>query len=108
MHRSQCDARACSCKLWLAPGSILYSPLPSTLDRIKEKLQAVLDQVGTVGYVENDKDAQIVAELMEEVRDAVTVYQVSGNPKMYLCTSPLMKNWSRWRTNRPYTIRVSR
>ena len=31
-----------------------------------------------MGYVANDKDAQIVTELMDEIRDAVTDYQVSG------------------------------
>jgi len=60
-----------------------------------------------VGYVENDKDVQIVSELMEEIRDAVTVYQVGNNPKLCLFASSLMKNWSRWRTNRLYIIRVS-
>ena len=33
-----------------------------------------------MGYVENDKDAQIVSELMDDIRDAVTDYQVSCQP----------------------------
>ena len=38
----------------------------------------MLSRVEAVGYVENDKDVQIVSELMGDVRDAVTDYQVSG------------------------------
>ena len=65
----------------MAPGSIPYLPLSSTLEQIKEKLRAVLDQIETVGYVENEKDVQIVSGLMDDVRDAVTRYQVGPNPK---------------------------
>ena len=65
----------------MAPASILYLPLSSTLERIKEQLQAVLDQIEAMGYVENDKDVQVVSELMDDVRDAVTRYQVSLDPK---------------------------
>ena len=40
-----------------------------------------------MGYVENDKDVQTVSELMDDIRDAITDYQVSSDPKLFLCTS---------------------
>ena len=41
-------------------------------------------RVEAAGYKENDEDAQIVSELMDDIRDAVTNYQVGGDPKPYL------------------------
>ena len=32
-----------------------------------------------MGYTENDEDVQIVSELMDDIRDAVVDYQVSGD-----------------------------
>ena len=37
----------------------------------------MLGNIGAVGYVENDEDVQTVSELMDDIRDAVTDYQVS-------------------------------
>ena len=42
-------------------------------------MQSILERVGTVGYQGNDADAHEVAELAEDVRDAVIEYQVSPN-----------------------------
>ena len=43
-----------------------------------------MGRVEAVGYEENDRDAQIVSELMDNIRDAVTDYQVSGDYKLFL------------------------
>ena len=51
--------------------------LPSTLDLIKQKLRGLLGRVEAKGYVDNDKDVQIVSELVDDIRDATTDYQVS-------------------------------
>ena len=63
----------------------MYQPLSSTLEQIKDKLQGVLDRIEAVGYTENSKDAQAIFELMDEIQDAVTDYQVSGCSKPFLC-----------------------
>ena len=39
----------------------------------------MLGNIGAVGYVENDEDVQTVSELMDDIRDAVTDYQVSDS-----------------------------
>ena len=31
--------------------------------------------------MENDKDVQIMSELLDDIRDAITDYQVSNDPK---------------------------
>ena len=63
---------------------IVYRFTSSTLDRIKHKLRGVLSRVEAPGYTENDEDVQIVSEFMDDIRDAVIDYQVSGNPKPFL------------------------
>ena len=42
-------------------------------------MQSILERAGTVGYQGNDADERAVAELAEDVRDAVIEYQVSPN-----------------------------
>ena len=44
----------------------------------------MLGRVEAVGYKENDEDVQIVSELMGDIGDAVTNYQVGGDPKPFL------------------------
>lgn len=66
----------------------------------------VLSRVEDVGYTEDDEDVQIVSELMDNIRDVVIDYQVSCDPKPFL-RSPLFRQWSRRRTNRQYTSRIS-
>jgi len=68
-------------------GSTQDQPISSTLEQIKDKLQRVLDHIEAVEYKENDKDVQIVSELMDDVRDAVTDYQVSSDPRWFSITS---------------------
>lgn len=53
-----------------------HQPLFSALNRIKDKLQMVLDRIQAAGYMGDDKDIQIASELMDDIRDAVTDYQV--------------------------------
>ena len=50
------------------------------LEETKDKLQATLGKIGTVGYEENDADVRVVDELAEDARDAVIDYQVCFNP----------------------------
>ena len=95
--------------LWVIltlPGLFQYQPLSRTLDQIKDRHCAVLDRIEAVGYVENDKDVQIVSELVDDIRDVVTDYQVSSDPKQFP-HPPFKQNWFRWRANRPYMIRIS-
>ena len=65
----------------------------------------VLDHIQAVGYMGDDKDIQIVSELMDDIRDAVTDHQVGENLTPFLRLSFLC-NRSRWRTSRPYMIRI--
>ena len=51
----------------------------------------VLDHIEAVGYVENEKDVQTVSDLMDEIRDAVTDYQVSGDARLFPHSSFLKK-----------------
>ena len=44
----------------------------------------MLGRVEAAGYTENDVDIQTVSELVDDIRDAVTDYQVSGDPKQFL------------------------
>ena len=55
--------------------------------------------------MENDEDVQIVSELMDDIRDTVTDYQVSSDLRPFL-SSPHSVNRSRWRTSRLYMIRI--
>ena len=66
------------------PESVLYRLLSSTLDLINHKNRGVLDRVKVVGYTENNEDIQIVSELMDDIRDAVVDYQVSGDLDPFL------------------------
>jgi len=61
---------------------ILYQLLSSALNRIKCGLQGVLGRVEAAGYIENDEDIHVVSELMDDIRGAVTDYQVSGILKL--------------------------
>ena len=67
--------------------SIQDQPISSTLEQIKDKLQQVLSDIEAVGYMENDRDVQIVSELMDDIQDAVTDYQVSSDPRWFLQSS---------------------
>jgi len=45
-----------------------------------------------VGYVENEKDVQTISELMDDIRDVITDYQVSSDVKQLLSTSSFKQN----------------
>ena len=46
-----------------------------------------MSNIGDVGYMENDKDVQTVSELMDDIRDAVTDYQVSSQSSCFYMSS---------------------
>jgi len=58
--------------------------LSSTLNGIKRELQAVLGRVEATDDVRNEGDVQIVSNLIDQIRDALTDYQVSLDPKRFL------------------------
>jgi len=62
--------------------------LSSALNRIESKLRKVSDRIGTVGLTANDEDIRIVSELVEDIRDAVIDYQVSGGDLKWLLWAP--------------------
>ena len=65
----------------------------------------VSDSVEAVGYAGNDKNVRILSELADDIRDAVVDYQVRDDPVSFPWPSQ-SRNWSRWRTSRPYMIRI--
>ena len=84
----------------------MHSNVSSALNRIKHKLQELLGRVKAADYTENDEDVQTIAELMDEIRDAVTDHQVSGDSRLLL-RSPHSDTPSRRRNSRSCMIRVS-
>ena len=38
----------------------------------------MLDRIGVVGHITSEGDIQIVSELVDDIRDAIIDYQVSG------------------------------
>ena len=84
--------------------SISLTPF-SALNRIKDKLQMVSDRIQAADYAGDDKDFRIVSELMDDIRDTVTDYQVREDITPFLRPSH-SGHRSRWRTSRPYTIRI--
>jgi hypothetical protein len=56
----------------------------------KEKIDTVLERLHRLGLGKDDglllisRSQQIVSELMDDIRDAVIDYQVSGDPKPFL------------------------
>ena len=79
--------------------------LSRTLNRIKGELQVVLDRIEAAGHAGNAKDIQIASDLMDNIRDAITDYQVRGDPKPFLQPSH-SGNRSRLCTSRPCAIRM--
>ena len=43
----------------------------------------VLSRVEAAGYTRDNEEVQIVSELMDDIRDAVTDYQVCGDPNPF-------------------------
>ena len=52
--------------------------LSSALERIKNKLEDLSDRVENMEQTGDNGDAKVVAELVGDIRDAVTDCQVSG------------------------------
>ena len=51
----------------------------------------MLGRVEAADYAENDEDVRIVSELMDDIRDVVTDYQVSSDPEQFLRALSLKK-----------------
>jgi len=51
----------------------------SSLEKIAKRSQAISDKGTFAGFVDKGKDSQEVADLIEELRDAIVYYQVSGH-----------------------------
>lgn len=56
--------------------------VPSSLERIKVKLKDITDRFENMGPTWNGEDARVVPGLMDDVRNAVTDFQVSGNTQL--------------------------
>lgn len=59
--------------------SILHSILPSSLERIKDKLKNISDRFENTEHTAKSEDAKVVSELMGDIQNAITDFQVSGN-----------------------------
>jgi len=75
---SQQEPIPCSC--------LSFRPIPvefhaefssSTLERFKQKLQEVSDRIENAGYTGSNEDAEVVSQLMDEIRAAIVDCQVS-------------------------------
>ena len=57
------------------------------LERTENELRPISERTNAAGRRENDADIQVVCELAENVRDAITEYQVSPDlplaPRMH-------------------------
>jgi hypothetical protein len=60
-----------------------------------------------VDYAGNEEDAQVVSDLMDKIRDALTDYQVSVDPKKFL-RPPSLNRSSTGRTTESHTRSGSR
>ena len=60
--------------------SLFNPPLnpSSALEQIKTELREVSDHVKSVGRAGSNEDTNTVSELMDDIRDVVTNYRVSG------------------------------
>jgi len=106
MRRNQGERWNSSRPLFRSLEPILYWHLSSALEHIERKLQEILNRVDAAGHTENDEDVQIVSELMDDIRDAVTDFQVGCDPKSILrVLHP--GNRSRRRANTSYMRKFS-
>ena len=65
----------------------------------------VSDRVEAADYAGNNKSVQTVSELADDIRDAIVDYQVRDDHVSFPRPSH-SGNWSRWRTSRPYIIKI--
>ena len=64
------------------------------------------NRIGAASHMTSEGDAQIVSELIDDMRDAVMEYQV-GSPLEAFLWPPFRQNLTRWHTNGPYMTRTS-
>ena len=78
INRNQHGAMQYSRQLFLLsifhPRQIPYS----SLERIKKNLSGIHDRVENVGHIESDVDTTAVPGLVDDIRDAVTDFEVSS------------------------------
>lgn len=68
-------------------GELYRAPLPltrfnivfSALEEIQQRSQALLEKKKAAGFFDKGKDSQEVINLVEELRNAIVYYQVSGD-----------------------------
>ena len=65
------------------PRAAMRWRLSSTLDDIKRELRVVLGRVEAADYAGNEEDVQIVTDLVDQIRDALSDYQVCLDPKQF-------------------------
>ena len=76
---SQHEAVPCSCPSFRPVPVEFHTELSfSTLERFKEKLQEVFDRIENAGYTGSDEDAEVVSQVMDEIRAAIVDCPVSG------------------------------
>ena len=75
---SQHEPVPCSCPSFrLIPVEFHAEFSSSTLERFKQKLQEVSDRIENAGYTGSDGGAEVVSQLMDEIRAAIADCQVS-------------------------------
>ena len=75
---SQHEPVPCSCPSFrLIPVEFHAEFSSSTLERFEEKLQEISDRIENAGYTGSDGDAEVVSQVMDEVRTAIVDSQVS-------------------------------
>lgn len=80
-NSSQRDAMLCSRRFFFGSSlsnCVLNPPPPSTLGRFKDKLRDVSDRIEDAGYMGSNEDAEIVSQLMDEIRAVTVDCQVSS------------------------------
>ena len=60
----------------------------SSLNQVTHKFRTVSDRLAAVGYTGNEEDFRTVSELMDEIREAATEYQVSHGTKSFRAGTP--------------------
>jgi len=75
---SQHEAVPCSCRSFRPIPVEFHAELSSsTLGRFKEKLREVSNRIENAGYTGSEEDAEVVSQLMDEIRAAIVDCQVS-------------------------------
>lgn len=79
MNLNRHKAMPRSCQSFRPFFSILHSIPPSSLGQIKNKLKDASDRFENMGRTVKSEDAKVLSELMGDIQNAITDFQVSGN-----------------------------